>query len=429
VRATPRRRGRLAAIGLLGAALVVAGCGAPTGRELRSDAPADAPEPSTVPGAVDALNAFSLDLARAMPTGEGNVAVATYPLARSLAMARLGARGETLAAFDAALHTADGSDLDRGIATIDAELEDRTGEQRSPTRKGDLSLALPSSLWTQEDTVVAPALLDDLARSYATGVRVVDFRSEPDEARNALNRWAAAETQGSVDLLVSRGEVTDFTRLVAASAGAIRAPWAVRFEPDETEQHPFTRADGTAVTVTTMTVRDRGAIRSARGDGWTAVDLPYLGGDLSMLVVVPDREAFAETATRFDGEQLQRVSDALVPKPIELRLPRFEFASVLNLDVELGSLGLTDAFSNERADFSGITADEVLRLSDVVHGTYVVADEEGSDGEAVTVVPSTPAANPDAVVVDVDRPFLFFVRDTATGLILQVGRVLEPQDR
>ena len=413
----------------MGVAMVVvlASCGAPSGREVRSGAGAAEPDPVTLDGGVAAVNSFAIDLEKAVSHRGGNIALAPYPIARSLAMARLGTRGDTRAALDRVLHADLSKDLDLSFTTIDATLRTRSGDQRSSTRKGKVDLSMPSELWQQEETSFTPEYIDALARYYDTGVRVVDFRSEPDAARNAMNRWAAAETDGVIDLLVPRGEVSDFTRFVAASAGSLHAPWAVRFEPTATRNAPFALEDGRTVGTATMSAHGDGTIRSTAGAGYQAVELPYLGGGLAMLIVAPDAGTFDDYAARFDRTEFQSVVDGLAPRAIELDMPRFQFTSVLTLDDELSAMGLGDAFSPERADFSGITDDETLAISDVVGGTYVAADEEGSDGEAATVVPSTGGSTAAAPIVAIDRPFLFVVRDTVTGLILQIGRVLEPQ--
>ena len=342
-------------------------------------------------------------------------------------MARVGADGSTKAALDQALHAELSDDLDRGFAALDQSLAGRSGQQRNATRQGDVEIMLPSILWAQEETRFTLDFLDPLSRYYGTGVRVVDFRSESNEARDAINRWAETETDGTVDLLVPRGEVTDFTRFVVASAGAVRAPWAVRFDPTDTRNAPFELLDGRSVDATTMHLRDAGTVRSASGDDWLAVELPYLGGELAMLMLVPNAGEFDHIASTVDADQVDSITGALVPRPLDLRVPRFQFSSVLNLDADLTTLGLGDAFSTQLADFSRITGDESLAISDVVHGTYVAVDEEGTDGDAVTVVPSGDALTPGAAVVEINRPFLFFVRDTTSGLILQIGRVLEPQ--
>lgn len=412
---------------MAGVIVALAACGAPTGREVRGDSSAAAVDPAAINGGVAAVNAFAIDLEHAAAEGGGNVALAPYQVARTLAMARVGARAGTRTALDHVLHAELSDDLDTSFAALDDLLVEREGDRRNATRKGKIDLALPAALWAQEETRFTNQFLDDLARFYGTGVRVVDFRSDPGESRDAINRWATAETRGAVDLLVPRGEVSDFTRLVLASAATMHAPWAARFDPESTEAATFMALDGRRVDSAAMTLRDTGTIRSNRGEGWQAVELPYLGGELAMLLVVPDVGTFDAIASALGPDQLAEVTDSLTPSPIELRMPRFQFTSVTTLDDPLTALGLGDAFSTERADFSGITSEESLAISDVVHGTYVAADEEGSDGDAVTVLPPVTAPEPPGATVDIDRPFLFVVRDTLTGLILQIGRVLEPE--
>lgn len=411
---------------VLVAALLLVGCGAPTGREVRGEAAGvTAAVPSLRP-VVHALNDFGLDLLRARPVQDENLALATYPLARSLAMARAGARAETRRAMDEVLRLEEIEDPDAAMAALDRAVRAREGEKRSATRKGSVALTLPALLWAQEDTRFAPEFLDLLSSAYATGVRVADFRSDPDDARDAMNRWATEATDDAVDLLAPRGAVSELTRFVPASAGVVRAPWALRFEPARTTVAPFAGRDGSRRSVATMTATSRTTVRTATGDGWEAVELPYLGGELAMLLVVPDGGRFDEAASRFDAASLAEVTDALVPSAVTVRVPRFEVSSVLDLDDELRALGLADAFGNTTADFSGVSPDEVLALSTVLHVAYAAVDEEGSDEDAVTVVPPGEADDGHPVVA-VDRPFLFVVRDVVTGLVVQAGRVIDPR--
>jgi serpin B len=401
-------------------------CGATASQEVRGSAPEVPGDATAGRRTTEALNAFALDLQRELSAEGGNVVVASYPVAVSLAMARAGAYDGTHDQLDQVLHLDPSVDVDDGVAALRRDLDSLSGERESARRRGDVSLALSADLWTQEDTTYPAAFLDVLSANYGAGVRVVDFRSDPEAARSSINEWVERRTDGRITELVSRGTLKQYTRFVLTSAANLRAPWAVRFDEALTRPAAFHRLDGSVVGTPMMYLREERELSFAEGQGWQAVELPFVGDELSMLVIAPEAGTFLEFEGTLDAAGLTQITTSLRPTPVDLALPQFQFTSGLNLNQPLMDLGLTSAFGIEQADFSGVTTDEVLAISDVLTQTYIGVDEEGVEGEAATVIPRTPPERFSATNVRLDRPFLFFVRHRETGLILQVGRVVDP---
>ena len=205
--------------------------------------------------------------------------------------------------------------------------------------------------------------------------------------------------------------------------------------------------------------------RYGAGDGWVAVDLPYLGRSLWLTVIVPDDGRFTDVERGLDGDGLRDLLRSLAPTTLDLGLPKFGFTTDIPLTDALRSLGLTLATDPFAADFSGIST-EPLSLTSVLHQTYLAIAEQGTEATATTpkppattpttratttttaptttasaaegqlegvdttttsTVPTTIAPTvPKATVVTVDRPFLVLVRDRPTGAALFYGRVLSP---
>jgi serpin B len=414
---------------LVAAFVVVAvACSPSTGTSRRSDVPkVEAPTRAAGPTA-DAVNAFGADLLGAVADDvDGNVAVTPYTTARGLAMSRVGAREATRAELDRALHAPSGADVDTGFNALDAELASREGTRESERRRGRVRIDSSASLWAQQDTRFDPSFLDVLGAQYDTGMRTVDFRSDPEEATKAVNRWVAGDTDGQVPDLVPRGTFSTTTRFVLTSACAVRAPWLVPFAPEDTADRPFTLPDGRSVVVPTMVTSSDGDLRTAQGQGWQAVELPYVGDELAMLVIVPDPGTLDAFVDGLTGEELDRIAELVTPTPVEVSLPAFAFTTRASLDGAFVALGLEGALTEGEADFSGITTDEPLAISDVPHQTFVSAGPEGSDADATTVVTTGAAAPPTAPSVRVDRPFVVAVRDVGTGAVLQLARVVDPR--
>ena len=146
-----------------------------------------------------------------------------------------------------------------------------------------------------------------------------------------------------------------------------------------------------------------------------------------MTVVLPHPGTFTEVEARLDGDLVASVTGALVRRHVGLSFPKFEFRTTASLMPPLQALGLTEGFDPDRADFSGMTNEERLFIADVIHEAFIAVDEEGTEAAAATAVVMAGLSAPmDPVQLTVDRPFLFLIRDTETGAILFLGRVLDP---
>jgi serpin B len=426
-----RRSAVLVTAGLVLASLTAACSGPSTGTEVRSHEGRDAPTTSERDATVLANSSLGTALYRALATGNGN-ANANFvfsPLAVSvgLAMAGAGAAGTTASQLTTVQHVTPDLDLNAGLNAMLQEVSDLGGDRQSDVRKGKIVLQLPDSLWGQKDTRFRQPFLDTLARSFGTGIRVVDFRSDPEAARRAMNSWAAEQTKDNITELVPRGVIDDATRLEVTAAAYLQAPWDQRFDLGRSTRAPFTRLDGQTVTATMMGLQAPTGLLYARSDGWQAVELPYLGRQLAMVVLVPDAGRFADVESRFDGPELQRVLGLMRPTALDLRLPRFGFTTRDELDGPLSAIGAPAAFISGEADFSGMTADEALWIAGFSHQAFLSVDEEGTQGSAATVVPNRePSISTKLTSVAVDRPFIVMVVARDGGEPLVLGRVLDP---
>ena len=269
-----------------------------------------------------------------------------------------------------------------------------------------------------------PSYLDALASRFGAGLRLVDYRRDPEAARNLINAWVKSQTEGRIPRLLAPGILDTLTRLTLVNAIYLKAPWQVAFDAELTEPSPFTRASGSTVDVPTM-AGGLQQLRYAEGSGWKAVELPYAGGSLAMTIVVPDD--LAGFVQRLDATQFGQITGALATREVELWLPRFAIQAETDLAGTLSTLGMPLAFDPQLADFSGITAEERLYISAVVHQANISVDEKGTEAAAATAVVMAATAMPaDSVTLRVDRPFLFAVRDLPTGAILFLGQVTDP---
>jgi len=430
-------------IGVLFLGLWLAGCGsdtpspsaepATTDTEASSDASpeqaaSDEQTASEGPDAIDlpaANTAFAFELYQMLRIDEGNLFFSPYSVSAALAMALVGARGDTADQMAEVLRFGEQAAAVPGaFGRLDETLASRAETSDSYEGVG-FALHVVNALWPQEGYAFEDSFIATLSTAFGAELNALDYAADPEVARITINDWVSDQTKERILDLIPPGLISELTRLVLTNAIYFDAPWLEPFLPEDTALIPFTRLDGTPVGVDMM--HRGGTLQYAPWEGGQAFELPYNGNELTMVVLLPDEGSFEAfdsslTAALFDG-----IVTSFSTRNVSLGFPKFEYEDDVSLVPYLQSLGLTDPFDGERADFSGITGDRDLVISDVLHKAFVSVDEEGTEAAAATAVLFRATGIPaEPLEVIVDRPFLFVIRDRATGSILFVGRVLDP---
>ena len=367
---------------------------------------------------------FAFDLYHALRGEEGNLFFSPYSLSAALAMTYAGARGETERQMAATLHfTQPQERLHPAFNALDQWLAASSGPGEEAFR-----LEVANSLWGEEGFPFRQEFLDLLGQNYGAGMQQVDY-VDPDrreEARLAINAWVEERTQGKIKDLIAKGILDEATRLVLANAIYFKAEWLEPFL-DGTEDAPFTRLDGSTVTVPTMSRRAMAPY--AEGDGYQAVELPYKGERISMVALLPAEGQLAAFEGSLSRPRVDEILAALQPQDVKLYMPKFSFSSKLLLDKTLPAMGMPDAFDPRKADFTGtydpgLAGGRRLYIAHVVHQAFVAVDEEGSEAAAATGVVVGIESMP--LELRLDRPFIFLIRDRKTGTVLFLGRLVDP---
>ncbi len=373
---------------------------------------------------VDGNSAFAFDLYQALSGEEGNLFYSPHSISLALAMTYAGARGDTEQQMADALDFILPQDrLHPAFNSLDLELGSR-GEGAEGKDGEGFRLNIVNAIWGQKDYDFLSGFLDLLAENYGAGLRVLDFISAPEESRITINDWVSDQTEGRIEDLIPQGLINAMTRLVLTNAIYFNAAWQYPFPEDMTEDGPFYLLDGDEVTVPMM--RQTESFGYAEGDGYQAVELPYDGGELSMVILLPQAGNFGAFEESLDSQQIDGIIESLEGGQVALTMPKFEFESEFSLKGTLSAMGMPIAFS-ESADFSGMTGNRDLYIADVVHKAFVSVDEAGTEAAAATAVVMELTAVPgEPVEVTIDHPFIFLIRDIETGAILFVGRVVNP---
>ena len=359
-------------------------------------------------------NDFAFRLYQAIRDDDDNLFFSPYSISTALAMTYAGARGETETQMAEVL----------GFTLPQDTLHPTTNAvAQSLMNQETLTLTVANSLWAQEGYGFLEAFLDTLALNYGAGLNIVDYIDPVarEEARLAINAWVEEETQGRIEDLILEDMLTDLTRLVLANAIYFQGDWEQPFLSG-TRDDTFVLLDGSEVTVPMMS--RRAGTTYVEGENYQAVALPYTGGRMQMVILLPAAGAFAEFESQLDATFVQNVVDQMTHSDVRLHMPRFSYDARLDLEATLGEMGMPDAFDDTRADFSGMDGTTLLYLSRVAHKAFVAVDEEGTEAAAATGVVVEMESLP--LEVRVDRPFIFFIHDTELDLVLFVGRVLDP---
>jgi serpin B len=410
-----------AVVGLAG----FAGCrGAdPADGTARTGGPEPVGEPEAPPrvewsddmrAVADGNNRFALDLyAKLRATEKGNV-FSPYSAHTALAMTAAGARGPTRDEMVKVLHLP--ADEEKALAAGDL------GRYYAHPRK-DFELSVANALWGQKGIGWRPEFLDVQKERFGAPFNEADFATNADGERKRINRWVEEKTRDRIKDLLLPEQITPNTKIVLANAVYFKGQWATQFDPKRTRDAKFHLADDRSVQVPMMhaTMKCGYAAR----DGVTMVELPYRGGELSMVVILPRLpDGLPAVEEKLDAKTLAAwLADLRDRGPLEVSLPRFRVESRFELPEPLEALGMKLAFG--AADFGGMSSPPPGWITAVAHKAFVEVNEEGTEAAAATAVVIGDSAFPPPFYAD--HPFLFLIRDAKRGTILFLGRVMNPK--
>jgi serine protease inhibitor len=370
-------------------------------------------------------NAFGFDLYRGLGAGPGNRVVSPASVSTALAMAFGGARGGTAVQMARVLRFEGSPEaVMQASGRLAASLQD-------PSRP--IVFRIANRLFGEKSEGFETAYLEATKVAFGAALEPVDFKKAAEKARLLINAWVEEKTEKRIKDLVPPNGVNRETRLVLVNALYFLGDWIEPFTKESTVPRPFSVSAALKKDVPTM--HRAGRLRFAARDGLKALELPYKGGSMSMLLLLPDAiDGLPALEGSLTAERLEAIVGSLSPVRVSVALPKFELdpPGSLPLGDVVRRLGMEDAFSPSQADFTAIANPpdprDRLFLSEVFHKAFVKVDEKGTEAAAATaVVMERAAALPEKLVeFRADHPFLFFIRDNASGLILFMGRVADP---
>ena len=378
---------------------------------------------------------LSCELHRALTAGKPNANAFFSPasIAAALSMVAEGARGTTETELAQALQGNSQLDLE-ALRAVRADLA-----HRLRAASGDIQWNAANGIWVDDRASLIDATREALQTHHGASIEPADFRTAFDPVRKEINAWVGKQTQDRIKDLLPDGSVNAMTRLVLVNAVHFLGKWEEEFEEALTTDLPFQRSDGTEIAVPFLQDRrkmpvaffgaDDSVLPNSSGAALTAFELPYEGGQLSVVGLIPTSETgLPELERRLSAALLQQWLGALKVRKVDLAMPKLKLEPSYDLVPVLKRLGLGSMLDSGTADLGGFFGEaDDLCMTRAFHKAFLQVDEAGTEAAAATGlvvgVTSAPAPPPR---VRADRPYLFLIRERATGATLFMGRIMNP---
>jgi len=376
--------------------------------------------PGADSGITPALNAFSIAAYKQLAGGDANLILSPFNIATALSMTLAGARGQTAREIQSVLRLHYSPSYDADLGALLAGLD------KAGNAEGN-QLHTANGLWVQKGYAIQPAFENTLANDYRAPLTPLDFLANPEAARSEINRWTEQHTREKIKNLLPAGSLDAQTRLVLTSAIYFYGKWQDPFVTSRTQPAPFTLLTGATAEARFMNQTAR--FGYAETPSAQILEMRYTATGIAFDVLLPKALAgLPELEKSLTPESLAGWLGTLASRNVEVSLPKFRAESEFSLRRALSTMGMPAAFS-DRADFSGIDPKGRLSISEAVHKAFVDVSEEGTEAAAATGIAVHAAAvrMPERpVIFRADHSFLFLIRDTASGTVLFIGRLMDP---
>lgn len=351
-----------------------------------------------------------------------NLIFSPFSISNSFSAVYGGARGKTADQLANVLHLLSNEEQHQAFNAIDQYLTEIGIEGRNEGTRFQLNIA--NAVWIQEGFPIQDDYLDLLAQQYGAGIWQADFANDIEETQEAINLWVSQATENRITKLAPPLNISQNTKFVLVNAIYFKGSWWYRFDKEATSDEKFTLLEGNEVAVPMM--HGEPIVPYYKDETIQAIQLPYVGG-AEMVIILPEQRNFEEVEKRLNNELINKIRQSGKEHEVTLTMPRFEFESTVPLINILHEMGLTVPFNYGEADFNDIAEDSGLFISDAVHKGTITVDEEGTEAAAVTGI-DIAVSEPMRVEMNLNRPFIFAILERETGIILFLGRVMDPSN-
>lgn len=367
-------------------------------------------------GLINSSNSFAFDLFKKVNTSSGqedNIIISPLSVSIALSMTLNGAEGATRDSMLKALRL-------EGITpeSVNNAYKELTKALLSVDKRVLISIA--NSVWTENDFVVKQTFIDILKNYY--GAESGSFDIHDASAPDRINSWIEEKTNNLIKKMISK--LDDNTVMLLVNAIYFKGKWRLEFDASKTADMPFYRLDGTSTSVAMMKQTDN--FRAYRGEGFTLAELPYGQGNYAMDVIIADEgKGIDELISGLDDAGFNTWISKLSDQKVDISFPRFKYSFRKELKDLLTDMGMGIAFTDQ-ADLSGISDTYDLLISFVTHQAYIETNEEGTEAAAATVVGVGVTSYPQNLILNLNHPFFYIIRETTTNSVVFMGKIEDP---
>ncbi|XP_048655922.1 serpin B6-like isoform X2 [Marmota marmota marmota] len=375
---------------------------------------------------LEGTGTFALNLLKRLGEDSSrNVFYSPISMSSALAMVLMGAKGTT------AVQMAQVLSLNKSSNSGGGDVHQSFQSLLTEVNKTDTQYLLRTAnrLFGEKSYDFLSSFKDSCQKFYQAEMEELDFLNATEESRKHINTWVAKKTEDKITELLSPGSLNTNTKLVLVNAIYFKGNWDKQFDKELTQERPFKVSKNEEKPVQMMFKKSTFKMTYI-GEIFTKIlVLPYVSEELNMIIMLPDEHIDLKTVEKeltYEKYIEWTNPDLMDEEEVEVFLPRFKLQENYDLEEVLRSLGMTDAFDEARADFSGMSSRKDLYLSKVVHKSFVEVNEEGTEAAAATAAIMMMRCIRFTARFCADHPFLFFIQHSRTRGILFCGRVSSP---
>jgi len=361
---------------------------------------------------------FALDIYKHFAQeNSDNIFFSPFSLYIAMGMTYAGAEAETKSEIAQVFNfPLDDKNLHRHLGNLQKDIQ-------SKKSKG-IEIAIANQLWADKLYKFNCSYIKGIKKAYNAPVKRMEFRIKPNDCRLEINRWVEQQTNERIKDLLPDGSISDMTALVLTNAIYFKGQWDEKFDPENNIKDIFFMEDGNETECLMMTAQKKFNIYHNRE--FKMLEMPYKGKEFSMLVILPEeRIPLKSIEQSLSHENLNHCISLLMESDVRVSLPKFKFSAEFQLKPTLIKMGMPTPFSNG-ADFTRMSSKSDLKIDEVFHKAFVEVSEEGTEAAAATAVVIVRKSVTIPVDFVANRPFMFIIRENATGNILFMGRVNNP---
>jgi serpin B len=348
---------------------------------------------------------------------KGNIFFSPYSISSAFSMVYEGARGTTADEMESVFHfIQDDTARKNYVNQINSELN-------NPSQQYKLDVA--NALWVQNDYPILPSYTNTLKQYYTANATNLDLKNDSENSRKIINTWVENRTNQKIVNLLPQGSINENTRVVLTNAIYFKGNWTNQFDPYSTSNQNFTTSQNNIVKIPMMSATT--SFPYFEDNNIQVIKMPYQGGHLSMMVLLPKNNDLNSLVNSLSVEKLRQLNSNMTTESVSVYIPKFTLNTQYTLNDYLSSMGMPSAFSPTDADFTGITGNKDLSISTAVHQAFVKVDEKGTEAAAATGLTMEESSMLlTKNIFRADHPFVFMIYDEHTGLVLFIGQVVNP---